>query len=300
MPGDWSQEIKDEERSRQPSEPPKPKLISEPPKPKLMQGAINRKVQKWFIDGSEYNDTDLFLCHIEPNVRKIVNNFKGPKKVYMNLECLLVKENPIDNTEELDRLGSRSGTHVVTTEFHYDMMAEKMKEILSKFRKNGSGWRLKSIIGLYINLIRFNPLDGKGHSKLPPCITKKKTVINMKNKPCKKECGKCRLCDESKMCFKWAITRSLNLTNIKPERITKDLREQAKSIIYMDDISFPTKVNEISIWEKNNYNKYRVNVFGFDSDSKKAYSIRLSDQCNSTEMSDEDDDPTKYMTIIIV
>ena len=71
----WNQEIQDDERSRQPSE---------PPKPKLTKGAINRKVQKWFIDGSEYKDTDLFLSHIEPNVRKIVDDFKGPKKVYMN------------------------------------------------------------------------------------------------------------------------------------------------------------------------------------------------------------------------
>ena len=233
----WNQEIQDEEQSRQPSE---------PPKPKLMKGAINRKVQKWFIDGSEYKDTDSFLSHIEPNVRKIVGDFKGPKKVYMNLTCLLLKKNPRDNTEELDRFGSRSGTYVVTTEFHYDMMTERMKENLSKFRRNGSGWRLKSIIGLDANLIQFDPLDGKGHSKLPPCVTKKKAVINMENKPCKKECGECTLCDESKMCFKWAITRSLNPTDRNSERVTKDLREQAKSINW-DDISFPTKVNEISI-----------------------------------------------------
>ena len=161
----WNQEIQDEQRSRQPSE---------PPKPKLMKGAINRKAQKRFIDGSEYKDTDIFLSHIEPNVRKIVGYFKGPKKVYMNLTCLLVKKNRRDNTEELDRFGSRSGTYVVTTEFHYDMMTERMKENLSKFRRNGSGWRLKSIIGLGVNLIQFDPLDGKGHSKLPPCITKKK------------------------------------------------------------------------------------------------------------------------------
>ena len=52
-----------------------------------------------------------------------------------------------------------------------------------------------------------------------------------------------------------------------------------------------------SIWEKNNDNKYRVNVFEFDSDSKKTYSIRLSDQCNSTEISDED--PTKYINLFL-
>ena len=32
---------------------------------------------------------------------------------------------------------------------------------------------------------------------------------------------------------------------------------------------------------------------------KKTYSIRLSDQCNSTEISDEDDDPTKYINLFL-
>ncbi len=108
-----------------------------------MKGAINRKVQKWFIDRSEYKDTDVFLSHIEPNVRKIVDDFKGPRKVYMNLTCLLVKENPKDNTEELDRFGSRSGTYVVTTEFHYDMMTERMKRTYLRFRETEADGDLK-------------------------------------------------------------------------------------------------------------------------------------------------------------
>ncbi len=48
----WDQEIRDEEQSRQPSEPAEPKLI---------KGAINERIQRWFVDGSEYQDPEVFL-----------------------------------------------------------------------------------------------------------------------------------------------------------------------------------------------------------------------------------------------
>ncbi len=60
-------------------------------------------------------------------------------------------------------------------------MKDKMRENLSKFQRNGSGWRLKSIIGLEIGIVKFYPFSGSGYSKLPPAIMKKKTIINMRN-----------------------------------------------------------------------------------------------------------------------
>ncbi len=55
----------------------------------------------------------------------------------------------------------------------------------------------------------------------------------MKNERCGNEqCDpasamQCVKCEESKMCFKWAVTRALNPVTSKPERITKELRELA-------------------------------------------------------------------------
>ena len=52
----WSREIEEEERARKPSE---------PPKPKLSRKAMNGTVQKWFIDGSEYLDPDVFFLKLQ-------------------------------------------------------------------------------------------------------------------------------------------------------------------------------------------------------------------------------------------
>ncbi len=209
-------------------------------------------------------------------MKETVDSVSGPKKVHMNLSCIMAKEDPKTGVMETDRFGARSGTHTVTVQLGdtYDEMKDKMRENLSKFQKEGNGWRLKSIIGLEIGIVKFDPMKGAGYSKLPAVITKKKAVINIQNKECKNKCGECDQCEESKMCFKWAVTRALNSTDITPERVTKELPEQSEKHNW-EDITFPTKVKDIHIWEKNN--GININVFGYDADEKKVYIIKLCD-----------------------
>ena len=267
----WSREIEEEERARKPSE---------PPKPKLSRKAMNGTVQKWFIDGSEYLDPDVFLYDVEAEVKKLVDGFDWPKKVHMNLSCILSKEDPRTGVEEEDMFGSRSGTHAITVRLgdKYDEMREKMKESLAKFQRNGSGWRLKSIRGLEIGITKFNPLSGSGYSKLPKFIAKKRAVINMMNKKCEEgeRSGQCECdeCKESEMCFKWAVMRALHSTDKNPQTITNDLRQNSTKYNW-EGITFPTKVKNIHVWEKNN--NVNVNGFGYDEDAKKLYTIRIGE-----------------------
>ena len=120
----WNQEIQDEERSRQ---------LSEPAKPRLTKSALNGSVQKWFVDGSQYKDPDVFLFDIKSGVKKMVDGVNGPKRVHMNLSCVLEKEDPKTGNKEEDTFGARSGTHTVTVQLGdmYNEMKDKMR------------WRLK-------------------------------------------------------------------------------------------------------------------------------------------------------------
>ena len=106
------------------------------------------------------------------------------------------------------------------------------------------------------------------------------------NKKCKKgeeseQCD-CVKCEESKMCFKWAVMRALNPVEDNPQRVTNELRKQAEKYDW-GGITFPTKVKDISIWEKNNKNKFNINVFGYDEDAKKLYTIRIAELKDSLE-----------------
>ena len=101
---------------------------------------MNGSVQKWFADGSGYKDPDVFLYDIADGVKKIVDSVDGPKRVNMNLSCVLEKEDPKTGNKEEDTFGARSGTYTVTVQLGdiYDEMRDRMRENLSKFQKNGT------------------------------------------------------------------------------------------------------------------------------------------------------------------
>ena len=192
----------------------------------------------------------------------MVDEVKKSKKVSMNLSCILEKEDAKTGNKMEDTFGSRSKTKVVTLQLGdaYGEMRDKMLENLAEFQKNGSGWRLKSIYGLEIKITKYNPLSGLGYSKLPPFIAKKNIVINMRN--------------DDTQCFKWAATRALNPVANNPNRITNELTKQTEKYNW-EDISFPTKLTEIGIWEKNN--NFNVNVFSYDETEKEIYTNRLGE-----------------------
>ena len=188
---------------------------------------------------------------------------------------------PKTGVGETDTFGARSKSHTITVKLGdtYAEMRDKMLESLAKFQRNGSGWRLKEIIGLNIDVAKFNPLDGSGYSDLPACLKKKKAIINIQSKECDEECGRCKQCEESKMCFKslLQIFKALNPVDDNPQRLTKELTEQAKEFNW-EGITFPTKVKDISISETNN--NININLFGYDDDSKKIYTIKVGELKN--------------------
>jgi len=73
--------------------------------------------------------------------------------------------------------------------------------------------------------------------------------------------------------FKWSIVRALNLVKIHPERITKQLEEQADTLNF-DGIAFPVSWKGIDKFEKQN-SKILVNVLGYEE--KNVHPLRISE-----------------------
>ncbi len=258
--------------------------LTEPARPELVSNAIEGNVQRWFISGEGYTIPSEFLNHTEEGVKEVVDRVSGPKKVYAVLKCVLVKHNLKTGERVFSDFNGHSKTHTITTELGdtYEEMKGKMLESLAKYQKEGSGWRLYSIKGLDVSIVKFNPLDGSGYSKLPPIITKKKAVINMKN--------------NDDQCFKWAVTRALNPVDRNSERITKELRDQAEKYDW-SEITFPVKVKDIHIWEKNN-NKF-ANVFGYDEENGKIYPIKLCDNHTNIVLGDNETQDDKFINLFL-
>ena len=106
------------------------------------------------------------------------------------------------------------------------------------------------------------------HIPLPEKLKNKKAVINMMTV---NDAG-----------FKWAVTRALNPVKRYSERATKILREQSKQYNW-DGVSFPTALQDIDTFEKNN--NVFVNVFGFDEEGGYMYPLRVPKGHNRSSVS---------------
>ena len=69
--------------------------------------------------------------------------------------------------------------------------------------------------------------------------------------------------------------RHLNPRKKDPQRITKSDRESVKSLDY-SGITFPVTINQINRIEKQN--KININLFGYDTEKKSVYPIRISEE----------------------
>ncbi len=71
----------------------------------------------------------------------------------------------------------------------YNEVSEKILESMAKYRKEGSGWRLKRVLELEIHMTEYNPVGGSSYILLPETLRGKEATINMKNGD--NECFKC-------------------------------------------------------------------------------------------------------------
>jgi len=102
--------------------------------------------------------------------------------------------------------------------------------------------------------------------KLPKYLASKKALMNMKFRIENKT---------DNQCFKWCVTRTLNPVTDHPEKITKQLKEQAETLNFKN-ISFPVKLKDIDKFEKQNPT-ISLNVLGYD-DENKVYPLRISNK----------------------
>ena len=77
---------------------------------------------------------------------------------------------------------------------------------------------------------------------------------------------------EDNECFNWAITTAEYPSKKNPQKVTKRVKEASKNFNW-EGINFPTPLDKIHIFEKNNP-EYGINVLGYDG--KEVYPARIS------------------------
>ena len=121
-------------------------------------------------------------------------------------------------------------------------MIEKAETI----EQQSSGWVFEHTIFLDVKTAKYKPLRGSSFIPLPDWIKLKVCCINVKNN------------DEE--CFKWAVLSSVFHKDINPKKSNEPSQyKKFSDKLNFNGISFPTKIDEIYLFEKNN--NYAVNVF---------------------------------------
>ena len=136
--------------------------------------AIRRGVNVWEIPGSNSEGPIAYLDRTQDEIRRVVTEVPGTRKVYTVLECHMVREDPSRGEQMFTSHFARSKVHVIHNNFdnEYVTMREKMLESLAKFQRGDSGWRLHSIVELVIKVVRYEPLAGSEYATPLPKKTK--------------------------------------------------------------------------------------------------------------------------------
>ncbi|KAB0790845.1 hypothetical protein PPYR_14921, partial [Photinus pyralis] len=121
---------------------------------------------------------------------------------------------------------------------------------LSEFQERDSGWALKAVINLGVNINKFTPQLGSLYIELPSQIQSKKACVNVKN--------------DDDACFAWAVVSALYPVDKHPQRISK--YPHYSSVLKLKGIQFPMTMRQIPNFEKQN--SISINVYILKKEKK--------------------------------
>ncbi|XP_074026944.1 uncharacterized protein isoform X2 [Leptinotarsa decemlineata] len=165
--------------------------------------------------------------------------------------------------------------------FHHNIIEPIMKD-LEEFQERDSGWALKKVVNLGVNISKFTPQIGSSFIELPGKIRQKKACINVKN--------------NDQACFAWAVTSALHPAGINTSRISS--YPHYSKVLKLTGIQFPMTMRQIPRFEKQN--NVSINVYVLEK-IKKSLEILPSYLTKDKKekhinllLIQDDDDPAKH------
>ena len=201
-----------------------------------------------------------FFRRVRPQVVAYIRR-ERLSKVKLMLTCLLSKT--VESGEYIEVEPTFLSKNKANLEGNnafkiFDEMVEEVMVNMANYQREGSNLQFEKVIELVVPFARYEPLRGSSFIPLPTKLKNKKAIVNMKN--------------EDNECFKWCVTRALNQVDKNAERITKELRQEAKKLDW-SGIEFPMPLQKIDNFERRNPG-IAIFVFGFDE--KNVFPLRKS------------------------
>ena len=220
----------------------------------LIDSAFGQRVVTYRIThpsslGAEFQTPESFLNDIKSTVLNLIDDcIKTLTLIKINfiLHADLVQESKsLENSFDFQTVNNSIciGDDYEAT---YQIIMNDICNKISEFEKKDSGWSLKKIRNIDLNVNKFNPLRGSSYIDLPIDIKHKKAIINVKN--------------NDVQCFKWAVLSALYPVTKNSDRVSSYIHNQNK--LKFEKISFPVKLKDIHKFEE--FNNLSINVFGLE------------------------------------
>ena len=141
-------------------------------------------------------------------------------------------------------------------EYRLNITFAQIQEAIEKWTHNGSGWIVDRVVGMSINISKYQPSRGGSYMyiKLPKYISDKKAWVNVKNKD--DNCLRWALCS-----FVFQVIKNVDRTSSYP----------SEDSFNFDGINAPTLMNQINKVEK--ANEMAINVYGYENKAIVVYQV---------------------------
>ena len=196
-------------------------------------------------------DPRAFLEGVRPQIHhKLEEEIKALNgvKCQLALKVQLRKENPDGSEDYTDPvLCHKQEAILQKSEIKgaLNQAFSRIQETLEMWTQRGSGWVVDQVLTLWLDIARYQPLQGGSYIPLPAAVRHKKAVINVKNK------------DDH--CLRWALRSALFPACDNVDRLSKYPTNDGLSF---EGIDAPTPISQILRveWQNN----LAINVFGWD------------------------------------
>ena len=201
---------------------------------------------------SGYNDPVAFFNEVSPLLLHKVKyelEVLGGLKYAIGFEVLLRKDNA-DGTSTYTDPSSRFYTTQKAVlnedEINLDEQIAHILEKIENFVQNGSGWKVDSLMTLWLDFAKYEPIKGGSYLPLPTALKNKRAVINVQNK-------------DNNDCLRYTLRSAIFPAKHNTERVSSYPKEDG---LNFEGINAPTPISQINKVEKQN--NLAINVYGWE------------------------------------
>lgn len=229
------------------------------------RSAFKSRIRSGVISNIAHKDLSSFLNDafslFESKIQQALVEFNSIKVNAMLSAEFVIQKSDLMSTE-VKYFSTENGVIYKLenlSKFFDSKIISPLQRNIEEFQERDSGWTLRQILSLTININKHQPMRGSSYIDLPLSIQAKHACLNIQNY-------------DDEECFKWAVLSARFPKNNNPQRVHLYQREEYMVRVNFKGITFPTPARQIPIFERNNAD-ISINLYVLEKNNKQNYDV---------------------------